>query len=115
MDVRTEGLQRVVLRQSPEVARLRRQPPQHWRQILQLPRNQVFHVTLALPGPVHEHQPSPQELFPLGIAKRFPADDLNHSGLILERDEHGAVRGLRLLPQRHDAGIVHEPPGLDEI
>jgi hypothetical protein len=73
------------------------------RSVLELPRNQVNHVALALSGAVHEQQ---ARLPSSGIAERLPAVDLDHAGLVLERDEDGAVRRLGKLSQRH---VADEP------
>ena len=55
------GFQSVCLNvDSFEIPALGHQPAQHRRQILQLPRNQVLHVTLALPDAVHQQQSRPE-------------------------------------------------------
>ena len=70
--------QRSVIAPSLEVSALRHQPAQHRRQILELAGDQVFDVAFALPLPVDEEQPRPEELLPLRVAKRLPAYDLDH-------------------------------------
>src|ERR1700749_3850956 len=91
---------------SMKIARLGCQSTEQRRQVLEAARDEVHHVALALPSAMHVHEPGLQQRVALVLPDGLVADELDRSGLVLERNENNALGGLGLLSQRHDGACV---------
>ena len=64
----------------------------------------VDDLAFALDVAVDGEQLRAQQLAALAVAQIAPDDHVGRAGLVLERDEHDAARGVGPLPADDDAG-----------
>ena len=68
------------------------------------------HIALLLDLTAHTHYRGAQHHAPMLLEEIGPDDEIGDIGLILKRDEHGALGGAWLLPQENEAGEIDPSP-----
>src|SRR5690606_12401583 len=67
-------------------------------------------VGVALPGAVDRHQLRAEHLVTLALEYARPDDDVDRAGLVFQRDEDRALRGLGALAMGDQAAGARGPP-----
>src|SRR5450759_387835 len=83
---------------SMKIARARRQLAEQRALVAQSSRDQMHHLAGALQRAVDGEQVGAQQLLALTLCQVAPDDDVDHAGLVLERDEGDAAGRSRTLP-----------------
>ncbi|KOT21878.1 error-prone DNA polymerase domain protein [Burkholderia mallei] len=94
---------------SMEFAALGTQARDQRRQILEILRDEMPDVALALPDARYREQLRIERLAPLPLEQFRPHDHVHAPRLVLERDEQHALRRARHLPRGHEPARAREP------
>src|SRR5437762_6743952 len=82
---------------SMKIPRMRHEVAEQSRLVAQATGDQMHDLAFALERAVDGEQARAQQLLALTLREIVPDDDVDHTGLVLERDEGDATRGTRTL------------------
>src|ERR1700692_2062012 len=106
---RSADNQKKINKRSMKVPANTRQPTQQIRHIHQPLRDEMSNLALALPRAIHRQQRRTERLSSLLFQQTRPYDHVNVASLILQRNEHHALRSTRPLTHGHESTTACEP------
>src|ERR1700674_4905219 len=104
----TKGAPPSLAASSMKIARPRRQLAEQRALVAQSSRNQMHDLAGPLQRAVDGEQVGAQQLLALALGQVPPHDDVDHAGLVFERDESNTACRARTLPAGNQPGHARD-------